>query len=309
VKKILVTGGAGFIGSHVVEAYLKRGHPVVVVDNLSTGRRENVPPTAAFYQVDIRDAQALNEVFDLEKPEIVNHHAAQMNVRISAEDPVFDAETNVLGSLNVLEACRRIGVEKLIYASSGGACYGETDVLPTPETHPTWPVSPYGVSKHAVEHYIFAYSKLYGLKYTILRYANIYGPRQNPEGEAGIVAIFASRMLRGEPCTIFGDGLHERDYLHVFDAAQINVLALDGADNEVLNVGTGVRRTNLDVFRTLAAAVGTDAEPQFGPERLGDLRASALDCTKAALLLGWRPTISFEEGIRQTVDWFRSTMQ
>jgi UDP-glucose 4-epimerase len=224
--KILVTGGAGFIGSHVVDAYLELGHEVVVVDNLSSGSIENLNPKAKFYKMDIRDSD-IEDLFKNEKPDIVNHHAAQMDVRKSVEDPIYDADVNIIGSLNLLQNCIRYGVKKFIFASTGGAIYGEQDYFPADEEHPTRPLSPYGVAKLTVEKYLYFYKEVHGLNYVVLRYANIYGPRQNPHGEAGVVAIFTSKMLKGEQPVINGDGFQTRDYTFVGDVVRANVLALN----------------------------------------------------------------------------------
>ncbi|MGB2885793.1 MAG: NAD-dependent epimerase/dehydratase family protein, partial [Dehalococcoidia bacterium] len=230
--KILFTGGAGFIGSNVVDALIDLGHEVVVVDNLSTGFRQNINPNAKFYQLSIRDKE-LSEVFEREKPELVNHHAAQIDVRKSADDPISDAEDNILGSLNLITNCVQFGVKRVIYASTGGAIYGEAQYLPADENHPVNPISQYGISKHTVEHYLYLYSTLYELDYVILRYANVYGPRQNPFGEAGVVAIFATQMLTGKQPTIFGPGDKTRDYIHVSDVTEANILALDRGKNTI----------------------------------------------------------------------------
>jgi len=234
--KILVTGGAGFIGSHVVDAYLELGHEVVVVDNLSSGSIENLNPKAKFYEMDIRDSD-IEDLFKNEKPDVVNHHAAQMDVRKSVEDPIYDADVNIIGSLNLLQNCIKYGVKKFIFASTGGAIYGEQDYFPADEEHPTRPLSPYGVAKLTVEKYLYFYKEVHGLNYVVLRYANIYGPRQNPHGEAGVVAIFTSKMLKGEQPVINGDGFQTRDYTFVGDVVRANVLALSYEKSDVFNIG------------------------------------------------------------------------
>src|SRR5437588_720138 len=226
MAKILITGGAGFIGSHVADGYLAVGHDVVVVDDLSTGHRANVPERARFYQADLTEERELARLLEVEQPDVVNHHAAQKSVRISVEDPAEDARINVIGSLRLLELSRRQGVKKVIFASTGGAIYGEADQIPTPEDHPAWPVSPYGVAKLSVEHYLFYYGDQFGLPYVVLRYANVYGPRQDPHGEAGVVAIFVERLLAGQECVLFGDGEQTRDYVYVEDLVRANVAAL-----------------------------------------------------------------------------------
>jgi UDP-glucose 4-epimerase len=303
--KILVTGGAGFIGSHVVDRYLAEGHEVVVVDNLSTGRREPVNPKAKLSLLDIRSPR-LAEVFETERPEVVNHHAAQIDVRRSVADPALDASVNVLGALNLLSCCRRFGVRRVIYASSGGAVYGETAMLPTPEEHPLRPASPYGVSKLAVEHYLACWSALYGISALALRYANVYGPRQNPLGEAGVVAIFAHRLLRGEPAIINGDGAQTRDYVYVGDVAEGNLRALEQPEvTGALNIGTGVETSVLDLFDRLQAAAGVAGQVQHGPPKPGEQRRSVLDITLAKRLLGWTPRVTLDKGLRRTIEHFR----
>ncbi|MGD9495321.1 MAG: NAD-dependent epimerase/dehydratase family protein [Armatimonadota bacterium] len=303
--KILVTGGAGFIGSNIVDRYIAEGHEVAIVDNLATGRRRNLNPQASFHEVSITDARALAAVFEAERPEVVNHHAAQMDVRRSVREPQFDALTNIVGTLNVLEAGRAVGARKFIFSSSGGAIYGEANTLPTPETAPLQPISHYGASKLAGEVYIGLYGRLYGLETTVLRYANVYGPRQNPHGEAGVNAIFANTMLRGERPTIFGAGDKTRDYVFVADVVTANVLALERGAGEVLNIGTGVQTTDQEVYDAVAAAVGFDQPPIYGEERAGDVRHSCIDATRAREVLGWAPTVQFREGVRRTVQYQR----
>lgn len=302
--KILVTGGAGFIGSHVVDAYLAAGHEVVVVDDLSSGRREFVHPQARFYQLDIRDAQ-LDEIFAREKPEVVSHQAALANVRESMEKPLLYADVNVLGSLNLLECCRRHGVRKVIYASTGGAVYGEPQTLPVTEDHPINPLDPYGASKHHVEHYLSLYRINFGIAYTALRYPNVYGPRQDPYGEAGVVAIFTVQMLcRGQP-VINGSGEQERDFVYVSDVARANVLALDQGDDGIYNIGSGVGTSVNRIFELLARLTGYDRPPVHGPPKPGEVFKIYLDATRAREELGWEPEIGLEEGLERTVAFFR----
>ena len=262
--KILVTGGAGFIGSHVVDAYLAQGHDVVVVDNLSTGRKANLNPDATFYQADIRGSE-LEGIFAREEPQIVNHHAAQVDVRRSVADPIFDADVNVTGTLNLLECARHHGVEKVIYISTGGAVYGEPEYLPCDEAHPIRPLAPYGVSKHTVEHYLFLYRHNHGLPYTILRYPNVYGPRQDPYGEAGVVAIFTKQLLQGEQATIYGDGFQERDFVYVGDCAWANVLALTAGENDIYNLASGEGTTINALFALLKEITGSGRAAAYGP--------------------------------------------
>ena len=304
--KILVTGGAGFIGSHIVDRYLADGHDVAVLDNLSTGRQENLNPGARFYEVDITDWEAVQDVFAREKPEALNHHAAQMDVRRGVDDPAFDAMTNIIGSIYLLEAGLRNGLRKVIYASSGGACYGEPEVIPAPETCPIRPISQYGISKHTVEHYLWLYRHNDGLRYTVLRYANVYGPRQNPHGEAGVTAIFAGMMLRGERPRIFGKGDKTRDYVYIEDVVEANALALSGGDDEVLNIGTGVQTTDQEVYDAIAAATGFDQPPIYTDERKGEIRHTALDPSRARAVLGWEARVDFREGCRRAVDAVRA---
>jgi len=305
--KILVTGGAGFIASHIVDRYLQLGHQVAVIDNLSTGRRENLNPAASFYEVDITDADHIAEVFEAERPQIVNHHAAQMDVRRSVDEPVFDAHTNVIGSLNVIGSALQVGVEKIIYASTGGAIYGELDYSPADEDHPIRPLSPYGISKHAVEHYLYLYQHLEGLNFTVLRYANVYGPRQNPHGEAGVVAIFGKQMLAGQQATIFGDGTDTRDYVFVGDVVKANQLALEAGSGQIFNISTGVAISVQEIFDTVAEASGYQGEPSYAPPRPGDVRHNALNSTKAQQLLGWTPEMTLAQGIALTVDYLRES--
>ncbi len=302
--KILVTGGAGFIGSHVVEHYRQAGHQVVVVDDLSTGRLENLPPEVGFYRMDIRDP-ALDDVFRRERPEVVSHQAAKANVRESFELPCLYAEVNVVGSVNLLECCRRHGVRKIIYASTGGAVYGEPRQLPVPETHPVNPLDPYGASKHHVEHYLHLYRANFGILYTALRYPNVYGPRQDPLGEAGVVAIFTGKLLRGEVPTINGSGEQQRDFVHVSDVARANVLALEAGDDRICNLGSGRGTSVNDVFRHLAEITGFQGSPRYGPAKAGEVYRIFLDASAAAAELGWRPEVDLREGLRETVAWFR----
>jgi UDP-glucose 4-epimerase len=303
--KALVTGGAGFIGSHLTEALLSEGHEVVVVDDLSTGRRENLDPRARFHRLDIQDLRTA-ELIRAERPEVLNLHAAQMDVRRSVADPLLDARINVLGMINLLEAAHQAGVRRILFASSGGAVYGEQEAFPAPETHPTNPVSPYGVSKRAGELYAFFYQVQYGLPFVALRYANVYGPRQDPHGEAGVVAIFAGRMLRGEPVTVNGDGRQTRDYVYVGDVARANVLALGRPVSGPLNIGTGVETDVNTLARLLLEATGSRSAVHHGPAKPGEQRRSVIECRRAADQLGWRPEVSLADGLRRTVEFFRA---
>lgn len=303
--KILVTGGAGFIASHVVDAFVGLGHEVVIVDDLSTGREVNLNPAAKFYKVDIRDPR-LAEVFEAERPDVVDHHAAQISVRISVQNPMEDALINVVGSLNVIENCKRFDVKKLIYVSTGGAVYGEPVYLPCDEKHPVNPLCQYGATKHTPEHYLYMYRQLYGLNYTVLRYPNVYGPRQDPLGEAGVIAIFTGQMLAGQQAIINGTGEQERDYVYVGDVARANILALGKGDGEIYNVGCGIGTTVNQLFWQLKEITGYELGPQYGPAKAGETFRIYLDATKARRELEWAPTIDLAEGLKRTVDFFRS---
>lgn len=303
--RILVTGGAGFIGSHIVDLFIAAGHRVAVVDNLHTGKLSNLNPQATFYQVDIRDAQALAEVFQREQPEIISHQAALADVRGSLQDPATYAQVNIVGSIHLLELARQHGVRKFIYASTGGAVYGEPEFLPVTEDHPINPLDPYGASKHAVEHYLFLYRHNYGLDYVSLRYPNVYGPRQDPLGEAGVVAIFTGRMLAGQPCTINGDGKQQRDFTYVTDIARANLLAAERGSG-IYNIGSGIGTDVNTIFALLKEAAGYTLPPNYGPPKLGEVRRTYLDATKAQRELGWQPEVPVAEGLRRTVEYFRS---
>ena len=298
-----VTGGAGFIGSHVAEALVARGHRVLIVDDLSSGRKENVPAGAQFHHLDIRSSEAADLVRDAGVKVLV-HHAAQMDVRRSVADPVFDAQVNVEGTLRLLEAGRQGSLHQVVFASTGGAMYGEQDVFPADEDHPTRPLSPYGVAKLAVERYLYFYHAEYGLDATCLRYANVYGPRQNPHGEAGVVAIFLDRLLAGRDCTINGDGLQTRDYVNVADVVAANLAVLGRPDFSVFNVGTGVETDVVTLYRHLAAAAGIARPASHGPAKSGEQRRSAITSDRLARELGIRPAVPLAEGLRQTAAWF-----
>ncbi|MBX5481074.1 MAG: SDR family oxidoreductase [Myxococcaceae bacterium] len=306
--KILVTGGAGFIGSHVCDAFLEKGHEVLALDNLSSGRKENLDPKVRLIELDIRSPEAA-ALIERERPEVICHLAAQMDVRRSVEDPRFDADTNILGFLNLLEAARRSGVKKVIFSSTGGAIYGEQDVFPAPETHPTRPVSPYGVSKAAGELYLGYYRAQYGLSYVALRYANVYGPRQNPHGEAGVVAIFSKRLVAGQPCTIFGDGGQTRDFVFGPEVARANYLAFEKDYVGAVNIGTGIETSVNALYQGLADAAGTKLPPQYAPGKPGEQRRSVVDPSLAKKVLGWEPTVPLEEGLRRTIAFFRAKAQ
>ncbi len=307
--KVLVTGGAGFIGSHVVDALLGCGHEVEVLDDLSTGRRANLPEGVPLHKLDIRSPAAAQLVAGGTFGALV-HHAAQMDVRKSVAEPVFDADVNIAGFLNLLEACRRADVRRVVFASTGGAIYGEPRQVPQAESHVLQPVSPYGLSKLAAERYLFWYGAQYGIRCAALRYGNVYGPRQNPHGEAGVVAIFLNRMLRGEHPVINGDGRQTRDYVYVSDVAAANVAALDHAGNSlVCNIGTGHETDVVTIFRSLRAALGVDVPEVYGPAKKGEQRRSVLDTAEAARLLGWSPETDIGEGLRLTAAWFAARMR
>lgn len=308
---ILVTGGAGFIGSHVVSAYLKAGHDVTVVDNLSTGRTVNVDTRAEFFQTDIRSA-SLQAIFERRRFDIINHHAAHIDVRRSVAHPWHDAEVNILGTLNLLECACRYGAKRLIFASTGGAIYGDEVAYPTPESHPARPSSPYGVAKLAVETYLHYYKTIHGLQSVVLRYSNVYGPRQDPYGEAGVVAIFVERLLKGDRPVIFGDGHQTRDFVFVGDVARANLLALDYLTQErsnsgppVVNIGTGQERSVNELFSVLRVFRPNGPDPIYAPPRLGEQRRSSIDPSYAKRTLEWEPLVPLEEGLRKTWNWFK----
>jgi UDP-glucose 4-epimerase len=302
--KVLVTGGAGFIGSHLVDSLIKRGHQVVVVDNLSTGRPENINPAATFYRVDICSPE-LERIFEKENPELVNHQAAQTVIQKSREDPVFDAKQNILGSLNLIMQCLRFRVKKIVYASSAGI-YGEPEYCPVAENHPVHPISYYGISKLTVEHYLRVVHLEQKLSYITLRYSNVYGPRQNPKGEAGVVAIFTGQMLQGERPTIFGKGDKTRDYFHVSDVVWANLLAMEKGENGTYNIGTGVETADQEIFDLLAELTAYRGSPRYAPVRKGEIHRICLDWSKAQKELGWQPRFSLREGLAETVNYYRS---
>jgi UDP-glucose 4-epimerase len=303
--KIMVTGGAGFIGSHVVDACIAAGHEVAVIDDLSTGKRENVNPQARLHVLDLCDEAALDAVMAQERPEAISHQAAKANVRESMVKPQLYARVNVLGSLALLEAARRHGVRKVVYASTGGAVYGEPRYLPADEDHPIEPLDPYGASKHFVEHYLFIYRKHFGLDYTVLRYANVYGPRQDPMGEAGVVAIWAAQMLKGEPAVVYGSGEQERDFVYVGDIARANVLALAQGGGEIINIGSGIGTSINQVFDLLKASTGYAGERIHVAAKQGEVFRSYITNARAQASLGWQPTVSLQEGLGLTVAHFR----
>lgn len=303
--KILVTGGAGFIGSHIVDKYIGLGHEVCVVDNLSTGQKAFLNPNAHFYHVDVRDREKLVQIFAEEKPEILNHHAAQMDIRKSVKDPVFDATVNIVGLINLMEEGKKNGLKHVIFASSGGAVYGDADIIPTPETYLPKPASPYGISKLTSEYYLDFYYQQYQIIYSALRYGNVYGPRQNPHGEAGVVAIFSKKMLAGEQSIINGDGKQSRDFVFVSDVVDINELVLEVKKPVKLNIGTGIATSINSIFESLVQITKTNYSPFYGPAKPGEQKVSVLDVTEVKNLINWQAAIELKAGLLQTVAYFK----
>ncbi len=302
--RIIVTGGAGFIGSWICEAYISDGHEVLVIDNLSTGSENNIPSEAEFIECDVRDCTKLEKAFRQFRPEVVNHHAAQINVRDSVENPSLDAEINISGSLNVLRLCVEHKTEKFIFSSTGGALYGEPGRLPADESTPTLPLSPYGISKLTTENYVRYHSKNHGFGHVILRYANVYGERQNPEGEAGVIGIFCENIINEKPCLIFGDGEQTRDYVHVSDVSQANLLAASLKEEGTFNIGTSVESSVNEIASILSEVTKTEFRIVHEKQRPGEVRRISLDCSLAAERLGWRPQVPLGEGLFRTWNWF-----
>lgn len=309
--RALVTGGAGFIGSTLVDRLLAEGHSVDVIDDLSTGSLANLADARAnpdheltFHRLDLRAPESV-DLIERRKPEIVFHLAAQASVKVSVENPGLDATVNVVGGINVIEGARRAGAQKVVYAASGGTIYGEVlaEDLPVREGHALNPLSPYGVSKKVVHDYLVAYRQLYELEFTSLGLANVFGPRQDPHGEGGVIAIWTDRLLRGEACIVNGDGSHTRDYVYVDDVVDAFVRAMERGGGLLINVGTGIRTSNIDLYRTMVAAAGIDVEPEFGPPRSGDVQDNALDPGRAAIQLGWRPFTTLADGLATTLRW------
>jgi UDP-glucose 4-epimerase len=310
--RVLVSGGAGFIGSHIAEAYLRGGWDVTVLDDLSRGHEKNVPKGARFVKADIRSQEAKRVVAE-GKFDVLNHHAAQIDVRVSVDEPAFDAAINIVGLVNLLEGAGEGGVKRVVFASSGGTVYGDPEVVPTPETAPNCPISPYGASKLAGEHYIRMLGALRGFDAVAMRYANVFGPRQDPKSEAGVVSIFVSRLLESRPLTIFGDGRQTRDYVYVGDVARANVLASTAAlppvtahESRAFNIATSTQTSVLELAAIVGRVMGVEPRLEFGEARAGELLRSALDTGKAKRVLGWQPEVSFDAGLPRLIEWFKT---
>jgi UDP-glucose 4-epimerase len=302
--KILVTGGAGFIASHIVDAYVAIGHEVVVVDNLSTGQKDNLNPKAKFIECDITDKEKIQAIIESERPDVINHHAAHIQVGYSVENPQFDAQNNILGLLNIMQAAKKAGVKKIIMASTGGAMYGNKKT-PFREDMKETPLSPYGISKRSGELYLNYYHEIQGIPFIALRYSNVYGPRQNSHGESGVIAIFLEMIGEGKQPIINGDGSHTRDYVYVGDVVKANVMALEKDFVGELNIGTKTEISTNEVFDKLVSELDLDLKKEYGPERIGEQVTSSLDYSKAEKILDWQPRVNFDEGVKKTVAWFR----
>jgi len=304
MSKILVSGGAGFIASHLTDKLIGEGHDVVVIDNLSTGKKENLNPKTKFYEMDICDSE-ISQIFQDEKPEIVFHFAAQIDVRKSVKDPIQDAEVNILGSLSLLQNCQKNGVKKFIFASSGGAIYGDTDIIPTPETHAENPESPYGICKLTIEKYLHFYKQTFGLNYTALRLANVYGPRQDSKGEAGVIAIFCNKMLKDKEVIINGDGEQSRDFVYVDDVVNAAVLSIEQEKSNIYNIGTGEETNINEIFNEIKGLTSSSCKEIHAPAKLGEQKRSCLDNSKARQELDWDPKYNLERGLQETINWFK----
>jgi UDP-glucose 4-epimerase len=302
--RALVTGGAGFIGSHITDALIDAGHTVTVIDDLSRGRRVQVNPAATFVELDVTSRELAAAIADA-RPDVIFHEAAQIDVRESVRDPLHDADVNVVGTVNVLRAAVDAGTRRVVFASSGGAIYGDTEIIPTPEDQPCRPESPYGTAKLCAEAYGGTFSRQAGLEFVALRYANVYGPRQDPHGEAGVVAIFATRLVHGEPVVINGDGTQTRDYVHVHDVVRANLAAVDGPAG-IYNIGTGIETDVNTLYQMLAEATGVTTAAEHGPAKPGEQRRSCLDTSGTRERLAWSAAIGFLDGMRTTVDYFRN---
>jgi UDP-glucose 4-epimerase len=303
----LVTGGAGFIGSHIVDRLIKEGHQAVVVDSLASGKKKNIHREARFYKLDILSPK-IEKILQKEKPDIISHHAAQRDVRRSVADPLFDAQVNILGILNLLQCAVRVGTKRILFASSGGAIYGEQQTFPAPETHPTHPISPYGISKLTSEHYLYYYQHVSGISYASLRYSNVYGPRQDPFGEAGVVTIFTQKMLTQEQPVVNGNGEQTRDYIYIDDVVDAHMTLMEESAEGIFNVGTGRETTVNQLYRALAEITGYKQKPIYGPEKRGEQTRSVLDYGKLKRTLGWEPQVSVHEGLDRTVAYFRDVV-
>lgn len=302
--KVLVTGGAGFIGSHLVDRLIEEGHEVVVVDNLSSGKKKNINPEAKFYKVDILSPK-LGKIIQKERPSVISHHAAQIDVRRSVADPIYDAQVNILGLLNLLESAVRSGSKRVIFASSGGAIYGEQQAYPAPEGHPTHPLSPYGIGKLTSEHYLYYYQEINGLSSASLRYGNVYGPRQDPFGEAGVVAIFTQKMLEGNQPIINGNGQQTRDYVYVDDVVDASVAMINHETEGIFNVGTGKETSVNELYRMISELTDTNNKEIYGPEKRGEINRSVLDYRKLHKEVEWEPRVNIQEGLSRTVSYFK----
>jgi len=301
--KYLITCGAGFIGSHLADELIKKGQEVVIIDNLYTGRKENLNAKAIFYDADIQSPQ-ISEIFKKEKPEIVFHYAAQIDIRKSVENPAESARTNILGSLNIIENCKNFSIKKIVFASTGGAIYGEAEIIPTPENYPPRPASPYGIEKLIIEHYLDFYKKEYNLDHLILRFANVYGPRQNSKGEAGVVAIFCNKMLAGEQSVINGTGQQTRDFVFVDDVVLANILGIKKNKSGTFNVGTAKETDINAIFQKLQKLLGSKSEKKYGPEKKGEQKRSCLSFEKIRKEFGWEPKYNLDQGLELTANWF-----
>jgi UDP-glucose 4-epimerase len=304
--KVLLTGGAGFIGSNVADGFIQKGHKVIIVDNLSTGFESNLNKKAKFYKVDIRSA-VIDKIFEKTKPDVLCHHAAQIDLRKSTKDPIFDADVNILGSLNLFNACVKHKVKKVIFASTGGAIYGKQDYFPADEKHPVNPLSPYAVTKLTIEKYLHFYRETYGIQYVSLRYANVYGPKQNPLGEAGVVAIFAEKLLSNKEAIINGDGIQTRDFVFVDDVVESNLLALNFPKSNIFNIGTGIETDINTVFRLLKKMTGSNQKETHAPPKPAEQQRSVLDYSKAKRIIGWSPKHNLEQGMAKTVEFFQKS--
>jgi UDP-glucose 4-epimerase len=307
-KVILVTGGAGFIGSHMVDALIKDGGMVLVVDNLSTGNKKNLNPKSKFYKADIQDPK-ISQIFEKNKPDVVFHFAAQIEARESVKNPINDAKINILGSLNVLENCRKFKVKRIVFASSGGESYDNAEIIPTPESYPSSPRSPYGVAKMSVEKYLDSYFKMYGILSTIVRYGNVYGPRQNPYGGAGVVAIFTNKMINGEQIIIHGEGKQTKDYIFIDDAIEATVRASRENINEIINIATGKETSVIEIYNKLRRIIGFKKEAKYIPLPTGVLKRGVLSIKKAEELINFKPRYDIDKGLRLTVDWFKKNYE